>query len=96
MGLWNIITGLVATNVGMEIQDILLMMFVLGSFIVMVKDFKIGIIILFLTSGVLFLVFYNFSINYANTISVFFISLVTMVFTLYAASKTSLEGGAVI
>lgn len=95
MGLWNILTDLVAVNVNMGIENILLLIVVTGSLIFMARSFALGLILLLFIDGGLFMLMYNYGLNYAPFIAVFFITLVLLVFTLFASSKQA-ESGAII
>lgn len=95
MGLWDILTGLVAPNVNMGIENIVLLIVVCGSLIFMAKNFALGLIMLLFIDGGIFMLMYNYNLNYAPFIAVFFIALVLLVFTLFSASKQA-ESGAVI
>lgn len=95
MGLWDILTNLVATNLNMGIENILLLIIVTGALIFMARSFALGLILLLFIDGGLFMLMYNYGLNYAPFIAVFFITLVLLVFTLFASSKQA-ESGAVI
>lgn len=98
MGLWTIIDETVATNIGMSIEYVLVILLTLGAMLFMAKNFKLGVMLLFFTSGVMFIVvfganqYYSAGMNYAPFLAIFFISLVIMVFTVYSASRSAQEG----
>lgn len=102
MGLWDIISGTVASNIGMPIEYVLVILLTLGSMLFMAKNFKLGAMLLFFTSGVVFIIvfganqYYSAGMNYAPFLALFFISLVIMVFTIYAASRSAQEGSSII
>lgn len=92
MGLYQIAVNIATNNLSMGLENIILLIITLGSGIIMAKDFKTGITILFLISGVFWLIFYTYSLNYVGFLSLFFISLVILVFTLYFSARASVEG----
>ena len=95
MGLYEILTDLVAPNLAMGIENILLIIMLVGSLIFMARSVSMGLIMLFFFSGGLFMILYNYGLNYTPFVVVFFISLVLLVFTLHSAHKSA-ESGAVI
>lgn len=84
-----------ASNLGLDLDVIILIIIVLGSLLFFAKDFKIGAIMLFLTSGVCFMGFYYFQLNYVPALVIFFMSLISMAFSYYAVDKTASMGGVV-
>lgn len=95
MGLMDIINSIVVPNVNMNIEHILLLILVVGSLIFMARSFALGLILLIFLDGGVFMLMYNYNMNYAPFIAVFFIALVLLVFTLYSASRQA-ESGAII
>ena len=85
-----------ATNISMSLENAILFVTVVGSLIFFAKDFKLGLVMLFLTSGCLFMAFYNLGWNYTGTVVVFFMSLVIMSLALLSASNKAASGGAFI
>ena len=76
MGLWDIIVNIVAVNVGMTIENILVILLGLGSLIFMANNFQVGSLISFIMSGLAFMVAYNYGLNYVPFLAMFFIFLV--------------------
>lgn len=95
MGLWDILTNIVAVNLNMNIETMLLIIIVLGSLIIMARSFALGLMILMFMDGGAFLLLYNYGLDYSKYIAVLFIALILLVFTLYSASKQA-EAGAVV
>lgn len=91
----NIGVTMIADNVGMSFENILVFLVVVGSLIIMAKDFRLGIINMFVLTGGLFMWFYTAGWSYATAEYTMFISLVLLAFTLYSTTK-SVEGGAII
>jgi hypothetical protein len=91
--------GLGFTNIAetllMSFEHILLIVVVLGCIIFFAKDFKVGVIMLFVASGCLFMLFYALGVNWVFALIVFFMSLIMMAFTLYAVNKQQQAGGIV-
>lgn len=84
--------SLISANVGMSLENIVLILLMLGSMIFMAKDFKIGVVILFVTSGMSFVLFYLLSMNYVPFLVVFFMTLVILAITLLMVNRTVSRG----
>lgn len=93
MGILTILQTMVANNIGVSFETALLFVFLLGGGIFYAKSFQIGIIMHFVGSGLLFMLFYALSLNWIAPLVIFFISLVILSFSLYATSKVSQAGG---
>jgi hypothetical protein len=87
------ITNAAIANVGISFEWIMLIITVLGAMIFFAKDFKIGMMILLVTTGGLFIWFYEAGLNYALPLIVFFMALVILALSLYAVNKSSATGG---
>lgn len=89
----NVGIELIIDNIGMALEWIISLIFILGSFIFMAKDFKLGMIVLFTTMGGVFVWFYQAGLEYKVPLVVFFISLIILALTLYPVNATSQTGG---
>ena len=93
MGMLSILQNTVANNIGVSLETAILLVFLMGGFIFYAKSFQIGIIMHFVGSGLIFMLFYALSLNWVAPLVIFFISLVILSFSLYATSKVSQAGG---
>ena len=93
MGLLTVLQTTVANNIGVSLENTILILFLIGGGIFYAKNFQIGIIMHFVGSGLLFMLFYVLGLNYVFALVIFFISLVIMAFSLYATSKVAHAGG---
>lgn len=93
MGIMNVLQGQVTNNVGISLEATIIIIFLLGGFIFYAKSFQIGIIIQFVGSGALFMMFYALGLNYTYPIVIFFMSLVVLSLSLLASGKTAQTGG---
>lgn len=84
---------LLIDNIGMSFEWIVLLGLVLGALIIASRSVMIALIILFVTSGAVFVWFYNVGFNFAYPLVVFFMSLIALAFTLYVTDTTSRTGG---
>lgn len=86
----------IASNVGVSFENIILLIFIFGGCIFYAKDFKLGLVIQFLGSGLLFMWFKQAGYNYAPALVVFFITLVLLALSIIFVAKTGEAGGNVI
>ena len=93
MGLFALLETTVSSNIGVSFETALLFVFLLGGGIFYAKSFQIGIIMQFVGSGLLFMLFYALGLNYVYALVICLISLVVLAFSLYATSKVSQVGG---
>jgi len=92
---WGLPFTSIATNLGVSMDYIILIIAVFGSLIFYAKDFKIGLIMTFLFSGLSFMLSYAVGGNWMPSAVVFFMSLAAMSLSLYAVSKAQAQGGLV-
>lgn len=78
----NIGVEMIGTNVGMAIENIVLLCLVIGSLVIFALKFEAGLIWLFTTTGAAFILEYLAGWNYTNTLIVFFLSIVLMALSL--------------
>lgn len=90
-------TGLtyIASNLGVTFEILLLFVGVLGSLIFYARDFRVGIIMTFLTTTLIFMATYALSLNYTPALVVVFMSLIIMAFSFYGVGRDSVAGGLV-
>jgi len=82
-------------NLGMSFESIALLLVIIGGFTFYAKDFKLGVIMHLIFTGLLFMWFYAQDMNFVPSLVSFLIFLVTLSLSLYAVSKTT-QRGAVI
>ena len=88
---WGLDT--VVTNVGVSFEWIIFLITTLSTLPFFAKDFKLGIIILMVIQGAIFVWFYNAGMNYVFNLVMFFVCLVIMALTFFAVNSTSTTGG---
>lgn len=82
-------------NLAFSFETIVLLLASLGSLIFAAKDFRLGVIVLMVSSGLCFMWFYYVGYYWPNALVVFFISFLVLSFTLYATLKTSQQGSVI-
>jgi len=86
----------IAANNGVSFENIILLIFIFGGCIFYAKDFKLGLVIQFLGSGLLFMWFKTAGLNYMPSLVIFFITLVLLALSIIFVAKTGEHGGNVI
>lgn len=77
-----------AANLGVSFENLIIILFIAGALVMFIKDFKIGLIMLFLGSGCILLWFTAWGLALGTITVIFFMSLVIMAITLYTVNKT--------
>lgn len=85
----------VFANLGMSFETVILVITLIGMLPFYAKDFKIGVIIQFVFTGGLIMLFYQYGYNYTPVMYVFFMTLIVMTLSLYATNKVADKGGIV-
>ena len=78
MNYWDLIE-----NIGIPKEDLIILITLLSCIIFMAKEVRIGIIIAFLLSACIFVVFYSLGWQYFHALVVFFIMLVILILSLF-------------
>jgi len=91
----NIGIKLLFDNIGLGFENGILIILMLAGIILYAKDFKIGLILQMLASGVLFIIFYQTGYNYTPSLIVFLMSFVILALTLIMVHKST-ERGALV
>lgn len=78
-------------NIGMEFEWLLLILVMLGAMLFFAKDFRIGMLMMVLTTGVMFVPLYTGGYNYVPSLVVFFMSVVVLALTLIPSSRRETE-----
>jgi hypothetical protein len=86
----------IMANNGLGFEWTILLIIIFGSIIFFAKDFRIGILMLFVTTGLSFMLFYHWGLNYVPAIVLCFMSLVVMAFSFYAIGKSEGVAGGLI
>lgn len=87
---------LISNNLGIGLEYLILIIVTLAGLIFFAIDWKVGLVIEFLSSGLLFMWFYNdASLDWAPALIAMFLWLVIMSLTLYSISKTGVSRGQV-
>jgi len=78
---------LITSNLGFDVITLLVILFNLGTFIFMANDFRIGLVIMFLTNGMLTALAYNQSWDYGMPLTLLFLSVALLSLTLWTNSN---------
>ena len=81
------------SNLGMSMEVGITTIVLFGTLIFYAKDFKLGITLTFLASGLMTMLWFALDMNYVPALSMAIISLVIMTFTFYAVSKVGAKEG---
>lgn len=84
---------MVQTNLGINIEILVLLVLCGGGLIFFAKSFQFGIIMEFILSGLCFMFAYHFHGNYIPAAIFFFIWLVMMALSLYITNKVTTNQG---
>lgn len=84
---------LIATNLSLSFETIVLLLVILAGLIFYSKDVRLGIILHMVATGSLFMWFYELNLNYVPSLICFFIFLILLSLTLYTVDKTVSAGG---
>lgn len=82
-------------NIGIGFENTILLLVLIAGIILYAKDFKIGLILQMLASGLLFVWFYEAGYNYTPALIVFLITFVILALTLIMVHKST-ERGAIV
>lgn len=85
----NIAFTEIANNVGMRFENIILLLVIAGGLIFYAGDVKLGLLMQFLGTGLLFIWFYSAGLYYVPSLVVFLITVVILSLSLYASAKSS-------
>lgn len=85
----------IGANLGMQIEIVITVVVCMGLLVFYAKDFKLGIVITFLITALLTMLFWSQNMNYIPALSVMMISFVVMSLTFYAITKVSAKGGVI-
>lgn len=88
----NIGLDLLAANLGMGLENIITLIVFLGIIIIYAKDYKLGLLLHFISMALLFVFFYTWEKAYELPLILMFVFLILLSFTLYTASKQSEKG----
>lgn len=83
---------LITGNLGIGFPDIILLVVILGGLVFYAKDFRLGLIIHFIFSGLIFMWCYGMSWNYAPSLIFMLVCLVGLTLTLFASAGAGKQG----
>jgi len=83
---------MLADNVGVSVDIILLLVFIMPSLIFYAKNVQLGLSMTFLLSGLSFMVSFYFGGNWLPAMVVMCIFLIFMAFSFYAVGKAAAKG----
>ncbi len=89
--MWRGIT-LIIEGTGLSFETIAVLIILLGGMVFYAKNFKLGLIIQSVVTGLLFIWFYESSMDWAPALIIFLITFVILCFSLYAVSKEGAKG----
>ena len=84
---------LIAQNLGMGLEHIILIIAFLAGFIMYAADVRIGLLIQFIVSSLCSIWFYSSGYNYSYALILTLITLVLMSLSLLFTNKTATPGG---
>jgi hypothetical protein len=88
----NLGLELIEGNLGFTIQDIVLIIVMLSTLFGYARDFKLGVILGLLLSGVLTIIWVAIGYDYTTTVIVLLIHVVLLTFSLYGSLKEAADG----
>lgn len=88
----NIGISQLVENVGMGFENIILFVIIIAGLIFYARDYRIGVILHFVATGLLFIWFYEQNLNYVPSMISFFIFLILLSFSLYTTKMTTESG----
>lgn len=83
----------IASNIGVSFENTFLFVVLIGSLIFYAKDFKLGLMMSWLFSGLCWLWFYVAGWNYVPSLVMFFIFLILLSLSLYSVNVVGQNGG---
>lgn len=84
---------MVANNVGVSWENIVLIVLLLGSLVMYAKDFKLGVIIDIIITAGLVVGFYIGGYNYVSSLVVFFLMIIILSLSIYTTNRFASAGG---
>lgn len=93
MAWFSAATDLIIGNVSMGLPEVITFVVIISSIIFYAKDFKLGLVMDFLFSTLLFMWFYAAGWDYIIPLILMFVFLASMALTLLPISQVSKEGG---
>lgn len=90
--MWQGLT-LIDQNVGFPLETVIVLVGFLGSLVFFAQDFKLGVLINFVSNGLFFLLFYYLGWSYGIAAVSMFLSLVVLSLTLFFVQKQASQPG---
>lgn len=85
-----------ATNLNMPAEHIFLLVVVIGCIIFMAKDVRIGLVLMFLITGVSFMGIYALGLNFVPSLIVCLMSFVLMALSFYTGRNSLFARGGLV
>ncbi len=86
-------TNLIAQNLSMSIESLIVLVLTLSTMMFSVKSFKLSITGLFSIMGATFIWFYSMNMNWIPPLIIMLMAFIIMIFLFIPISKTSPTGG---
>lgn len=86
----------IANNLGVEIEGIILLVVMLMSLIGYAKDARLGLLLGMIFTGVLFIGFYAFKLDYSAALVMFFIHFAVLALTIISMGKQAQQQQGVV
>jgi len=92
----NVGLTLIATNLGMSLENIILFIIMVGCIVFFAKDFKLGVVLSFVAAACSFMLFYALEWDWSNALIVMFLCLILMAISLFfVGGVTGNSGGGI-
>lgn len=92
----NIGISLILSNLGITFPDLILLLVILAGFIFYARDIRIGLMLHFLCSALLFIWFFEYGYDYKKALICTFTFFIFMCLSILAAEKATKTAGSVI
>lgn len=89
----NLGLGIIAGNLGFYLSDLIFLVVILGMIIFFALDFKIGMVITFIISTLLFMWFYYLGWDYKKPLIMSLITIVLLSLSIFFMDKTQKATG---
>ena len=86
--MWDFIIT-ITNNLGMNLEGILLLVVMLMSVIAYAKDVRLGLLMGMILTGILFIIFYEFELDYSAALIMFFIHFAVLALTILSMGRQS-------
>lgn len=77
----------------MSVENLVVLVVLLAGVILFARDYKIGLVSNFVAFSSLFIIFYQYNLNYITPLIISLIYFVLMALSMYMVNKASVKGG---